>query len=95
MDKQHEQLLAEKLERAGAIEQMVNTKGWEYLRSFIEAKIKSFATEAITEGFSNMEDFNLKRGEVFGLRNIIGEIDDHLQTLYDYRQKQSAGSTTK
>lgn len=95
MDKKHEEYLTQKLETAGALEQMVATKGWEYLRSYIESKIQLFATEAITQGFKSMDEFNLKRGEVYGLRNLIGEIDDHFQALYDYRQKQTTGSTAK
>lgn len=95
MDKQHEQLLNKKLEIAGALEEMTNTKGWNVAHEYIEQIIKTFANESVLNGYETIADFNLKRGEVNGLRKFIGYIDDHLQTLYEYRQKNNSGSSTK
>lgn len=93
--KQRDLLLNEKLSVAGAMEVMIATKGWEHVRAYIENKIKTFANEAITKGFPSIEEFNLARGEVNALRTLIGHIDDHIQTLYDYRTKQQASGSTQ
>lgn len=90
MDKQHEELLNEKLEHAGMIEQMVLTKGWEFVRIFIETKIKEFSSDSINKGYKDMSEYNFFRGQVYGLLQIVGLIDDHINELYEYRKKQQS-----
>ena len=80
------------LERAGAFEVLVNQKGWEYLKAYIENQIRSFANKAILEGFKDMEDYQFERGMVTGLQRLIGEVDSNLNTLKNEREK-TKGST--
>lgn len=87
---QLEEARRESLERAGALEQMTTTKGWEYVKAFIQNKIQTFANESIIKGYETLEEFNFHRGEVNGLRELIGEIDHSLQELHEYRKSKES-----
>jgi len=76
------------LEEAGAYEVMANTKGWELTKNFITEKIQQFTNRAIIDGFKTMDEYMFYRGEVAGLRSLLVEVDNSLQNLKNYREKQ-------
>jgi len=80
------------LARAGALEQMTTTQGWSYMKAYIQNKIQAFANEAIITGYKSLEEFNLARGQVNALRQLVGEIDEALEKLNEQRQKASGSA---
>lgn len=88
-NQQREEAKRELLDRAGRLENMVNSPGWEDAKAYIQNVIQAFANESIMTGFKTMEEFNLARGEVNGLRKFIGEIDEAVKTLHEFRQAQA------
>ena len=82
-----DEALKEKMQRGVAFEEMVRSKGWEYIKAYIETQIKQFANEAILSGFKELYEYNYKRGRVVGMRDILGEIESSLKVLEDEREK--------
>lgn len=87
-EEQIAQAETEMLERAGALEMMVNSKGWEHVKFWIENHIQDFANTAITKGFKSMDEFNYARGYVSGLRELLVDVSTHLEQLEDYRRRK-------
>lgn len=75
------------LERGTAFEELVRAKGWEFVKNYVASKIQSFANKAITEGFKNQEDYQYERGQVQGLRTLLGHIESAIRTLEDKRKE--------
>ena len=87
LSKEQEASLNQLLEKAGAYEQMVNAKGWEWLKKYAETKIQSFANEAILSGYKSLEEYNLARGKVLGIRELLSEVTSALDHLEKYREE--------
>ncbi len=85
-DEQIKQAQSEMLERAGALEVLTNSNGWKHVQSWVENHIQEFATVSITKGFKNMDEFNYARGYVNGLRELLVEVQSHLDSLEQYRR---------
>lgn len=88
------ELPTEFFEKAGAYEQLVHTNGWGYVKAFIEQRLKAFTNKALLEGFSSMEEYQMKRGEVNGLRELLADIEWTLKQLEQYRKEQGDQSTS-
>lgn len=91
MDNQYQDQM---LERAGALEQTVNTKGFELIKAYIENYVKSFSQEAVQTGFKSLDEYQFKRGRVAGLLDLLANIQSDLDGLQKYREEQRATSTT-
>lgn len=89
MDK--DQSYQEALARGTAFEEIIRSKGWEYLNAYIQNQIKLFASDVLLGTIKDWETLVERRGEVNGLRKLIGLIDTSLDTLKDERRKQSDG----
>jgi hypothetical protein len=79
----------EMLEKAGAFEELIRTKGWEYIKNYIEEQIKDFANISIINGYKSIEDFNFARGQIVALRQILVEIESQLRNLNNYREQHN------
>lgn len=86
-DEQIKQAETEMLERAGAFESFVGSKGWELLKAWVENHIQDFANQSITKGYESMDQFNYARGYVNGLRELLVEVNSHLEQLEAYRRR--------
>lgn len=82
-----EDALKQATQKGVVYEELVRSKGWEFIKAYIENQIKTFANEAIITGFKDHNDYLLKRGIVVGMRSILGEVQSSLKTLEDERKK--------
>lgn len=76
------------LEEAGSYEQLVRIKGFVWMKSYVEGKLKAFANKALLEGFKSMEEYREEKGKVNGLRDLLGHIENSLQVLEAYRKEK-------
>lgn len=87
--------LKETLERGQSFELLINSAGWKYINSFIENSIQSFANRAIKDpGFASFEEYQLERGKVLGISNMLADIQNDIRILNEQREK-AAKSPTK
>lgn len=89
---QIEQARSETLEQAVAFEELVRTKGWDFVKANYQTKVQGLATMILTSD-KPMEEFESERQQVIGLRNLIGFIDDALNFLNDERKKPATTAT--
>lgn len=89
---QIEQARRETLEQAVAFEELVRTKGWDFVKAYYQTKVQGLATMILTSD-KPMEEFESERQQVIGLRNLIGFIDDALNFLNDERKKPATTAT--
>ena len=82
--------LDDQLKRAGAFEELIRTKGWEYIKAYFTNKVQSFANSLLLQPQEPIEKFEAERQELAGLRKLIGYIDSDLQVLKDFRKKHEA-----
>lgn len=93
LTKEQRQALEEALARAGAFEETVRTKGWEYIKSFYANNLQMFASDLILSEDKPIQEFEAKRRELIGVRKLMTLIDSDLQTLEIYRKKQNEQKT--
>jgi hypothetical protein len=88
--------LEESLSRGQAFEELIRTKGWEYIKAYYQAKIQNFATSLLIKGDKKIEEFEGERQELIGLRKIFGFVDNDLKTLKDkIENDKKTGTVTK
>lgn len=85
------ELQRQQLERAGAFEAMVNSKGWEHVNAWFRNHMEQFTTKSITQGYASMEEFQYARGYVNALRELLINVQSDLEQLATYRK--TAGTT--
>ena len=68
--------------RGEAFYEMVRTKGWEFVKKYYEARIKSLVTSMLVND-QPITDFENERRELIGIRNLFGFIEGDLKTLED------------
>ena len=74
------------LQKAVAYEEIVHSKGFAYLKTYVRDQIGVFTTDALN-GFSH-EEYLERRGEVNGLRKLLGDVEFALAALEDERTNQ-------
>jgi hypothetical protein len=79
--------LKESLKRGESFESMMSSESWSYVKAFIEIRIKVFANRAIKEGFKDFSEYQLERGKVLGLSELLSDIENDLRILNEQRQK--------
>ena len=86
MDKDtKDKLIREQLERAGAFEELVRTRGWQ----FVVARYKNDLAGFINEMMSSDEpisSFENRRQSLKALKRVLAEIDNDLLSLQKYRE---------
>lgn len=92
MNKQQQQDFDERMQRAGAFEQMVHTKGWEYITSYYQNKLQVFASRLLNED-KPITEYEAERNELKGIKKIVGEVSSTLEFLNIERKKKDEGST--
>ena len=84
---QQTQSLNDTLERAGAFEQMVGTKGWEWLMANYQTRVQVFTTNVLTSD-QPIETYENERQQIIGVKNLIGDVQSDLETLSRYRKEK-------
>ena len=80
------------LERANNLEEMTRSSGWNNVKTLITNKIADFANRAILTGFTTMDEFNLERGKILGLRQLLADIESDIKTLQNERQRNNTNT---
>lgn len=94
MDKeQQEKYLDEALKRAGAFEEMINTQGWEHVKSWYQARLAVFINDTLGDSSKPLADFESERSELAGIKSLLSLIDGDLETLRKFREEQNANGT--
>lgn len=87
LKRQMEDSRNEMLERAYAFEEVQRFDGWKFIKAYIENRIRDFANKCILSGFESMEEFNLERGKVLSLQQLLSEMEASIKTLEDERKR--------
>lgn len=83
---QQKAFLDDALKRAGAYEELIRTKGWEYIKAYYESRVKALASGLLVSD-RPIEEFDGERRELIGLRKLLGSIESDLNVLADFRKK--------
>lgn len=74
----------DQLRRAGAFEEMVRTKGWEYLQAYFQNRVQALATEILLSD-QPITDFESERRELMGIKKMLGQVSSDLEALEQFR----------
>jgi|SRR3972149_155492 len=88
LSEQQKQYLDDQLKRASAFEEMVRSKGWEYVKAHFQNKVQAFAGSLLLQSDKKIEEFEPIRQELAGLHKLIAFIDNDLNALADFRKKK-------
>lgn len=91
---QQDQALQDTLSRAGAFEEMVRTKGWEWLMANYQTRVQVFTTNVLTSD-QPIAQFEEERQQIIGIKNLIGDVQSDLDALARYRKEQDGQPTNK
>lgn len=90
-----DQNLQETLNRGLALDEIANSKGFEYIKAYCTNQIQAFSNVSILEGFTSLEKFNLERGKVLALRDLLGEIEYSIELLRKQRNEPTTTTPTE
>jgi hypothetical protein len=86
LDSQQQEALEESLSRGLAFEELIRTKGWEYVKAWYQKKIQALATGLLLEDKKKIEEFENDRRELIGIRRLLGLIDNDIQILKKHEE---------
>jgi len=89
LSKEQQEALEEALSRGQAFEELIRTKGWEYVKHWYQQKIQRFGTSLLLEDGKVITDFEDERRELIGLRKLFGVIDNDIKVLRDTNEKNT------
>lgn len=87
--------MEESLKRGEAFEELVRTKGWEYIQGHFQARVQQFVTSLLIEGKKDIKEFENERRELIGLRRVIGMVGNDIKTLEDSRDAKKDKGVSK
>lgn len=77
----------EALTRGSDLEEMVKSRGWEWVKKYFQARVQGLANGLLLEDKKPITDFDNERRELIGLRKLIGSIESDIKTVENDRQK--------
>lgn len=80
--------LDETLLRGGAFEQMVNTEGWKYILAYYQNQIRILTNEMMNHPEKPISDFESDRQRIIGIKGMIGQVTNTLDSVERYRKEQ-------
>jgi hypothetical protein len=80
--------LDDTLKRGDAFEQMLNSKGWEYVKSYYQGRVVELTNILVTRPDISTEKLEPARFELIGLQKLLAYIEGDIKTLNEYRDKQ-------
>lgn len=89
MEDVKEQSKNEFYERAGAFEELVRTKGWEWVKAYYQTELASFINDLFNNEDKPIADFEFQRRELMGLKKLLTTIDADLQELERLRKEKN------
>jgi hypothetical protein len=92
MDRQQE--FDKALETAGALEQMVNTNGFEFVKNYYKNRLQGFTNEVLTSD-RPWAEFEAERNRLSGINQLLGEIKSHIDLLEKERERQRSEKTSE
>lgn len=87
LNKQQEDALFETMSQGVAFEEMVRSKGWEYIKAYYQVQVQAFATGLLVSE-EPIERFENKRQELIGLRKLLSVVDSAIETLVKHREHE-------
>jgi hypothetical protein len=91
LESQQQEALEESLLRGASFEELIRTKGWEYVKAWYQKKIQLLASSLLLEDKKSIEEFEAERRELIGIRKLLGIIENDIQTLRKHEEdKRSA-----
>jgi len=87
-----DQALQDSLVRGSAFEELIRTKGWEFVKAWYQAKVQYLATELLMNDKKQMAEFENERRELMGIRKLLGFVDNDIRILrkHEENNKRSA-----
>lgn len=73
--------MEESLSRGQAFEELIRTKGWEYIKKYYQTKIQFFASSLLVEDSKPIAEFEDERRELIGLRKLLGMVENDIEIL--------------
>lgn len=73
--------LEESLNRGQAFEETIRTKGWEFIKTYYQNKVQTFATSLLIDEKRPISEFEMERQELIGIRKLLGFVESDIQTL--------------
>lgn len=90
--------LNETLERAGAFEELIRTKGFEWLQAYYQTRIQAFTSNVLLSD-QTIAEFENERQRLIGMGELFNAVKNDLDELDRYRkeqdEKQTAGFASK
>jgi hypothetical protein len=90
LSQEQKQALQEAFQRGSAYQELVRTKGWEFVKKYYQIKVQQFASGLLVQESKPISEFEGVRRELIGLRKLLGSIDGDIKTLEDDQQKNKA-----
>jgi hypothetical protein len=75
--------LEETLSRGQAFEELIRTKGWEYVKAWYQNKVQYLASALLLEDERPTIEFESVRRELIGVRKLLGFIENDIKALHD------------
>lgn len=91
LSKEQELALNEELQRGVAFEEMVTTKGWQFIVAYYQNHIASFMNDMMNPA-NSLESLEEKRRELMGLKKLLGQVDQSISTLNRSREEANGKS---
>lgn len=79
-----------RIARGVAYEDIVSTDGFKQIQAFVEDEVRRFGNDAIVTGFKTMEEYQVRRGRVEGLRSLLNSVQSAIEYATEERQKKSS-----
>lgn len=85
---QQDQALQDSLSRGAAFEELIRTKGWEYVKAWYQGKVQKLATGLLIEDTKGIEAFEAERRELIGIKRLLGLIQNDIEILKKHEEAE-------
>jgi hypothetical protein len=76
-----DQSLQDSLVRGSAFEELIRTKGWEFVKAYYQSKVQQLASGLLLNDKKEIGEFENERRELIGLRKVLGMIESDIEIL--------------
>ena len=79
LTKEQEDALRETLERGVAFEEMITSRGWQYLMAYYQNQIASFMNDMMKSDIP-LAELEERRRELMGIKKLMAQVDSAVRT---------------
>jgi len=79
LTKEQEDALRETLERGVAFEEMITSRGWQYLMAYYQNQIASFMNDMMKSDIP-LAELEERRRELMGIKKLMAQVDSAIRT---------------